>query len=182
MSGRDDDDTRHEDAEERQLGGRRTQATKKELQVFARRLHKAMIPKGLSNSDLARALWEETKDNKGYMVAKNRYRIALYLRCEAFPSLPVFQKMTEVLEVQPEYLAPHLFSQGDDDGDDPSQTRFSMELVPGRPDLVHLQLSAVLPLATAAKISQLFSDVRGAAATNTIAVPGVDTDLEDDDQ
>lgn len=57
-----------------------------------------------------------------------------------------------------------------------------MELVPGRPDLVHLQLSAVLPLATAAKISQLFSDVRGAAATNTIAVPGVDTDLEDDDQ
>lgn len=51
---------------------------REELERFARRLHVAMTAKGLSNSDLARAVWGETADGKGYKVARNRDRIGVY--------------------------------------------------------------------------------------------------------
>lgn len=76
-----------------------------ELERFRNTLAWAMAEKGLSASDLARAVWGETTDARGYTVARNRDRMTHYLAGTIYPSLPTVQKMAQVLDVDVSTLA-----------------------------------------------------------------------------
>jgi hypothetical protein len=65
---------------------RRLPSPRPELAGFARTLNDALRAKGMSPSDLARAVWGSTRDYRGYLVAKNRDRVGNYLAGVSYPS------------------------------------------------------------------------------------------------
>lgn len=148
--------------------GTSTQAQRDE---FARRLQTAMLNKGLSNSDLARAVWGETEDSKGYKVARNRDRVAVYLAGKGFPEMGTLHKLAGVLGVSKEDLAPHVTMVAVDR----ERPAFSMTMAPGQGTEADVQLNMRLPLSVAVQISQLVTSVRQQGS-----MPGIDSDLEDE--
>lgn len=143
-------------------------ANRIEQDQFARRLHAAMVNKGLSNSDLARAVWGETTDTKGYKVARNRDRIAVYLKGAGMPEAGTLHKLAEVLGVPKEQLAPSVTAAVVDR----ERPEFAMTMVPGQSGRVHLQMNMLVPLTLAVEVSKLIE------ADKRPAVPGIDTDDE----
>lgn len=127
-----------------------------ENQQFARRLHAAMTAKGMNNSDLARALWGETEDSKGYKVAKNRDRIAVYLRGEGMPAPGTLHKMAGVLGVPKEELVPEVATPNIDR----SHPEFAMKMIAGDTNRVQLQINAVVPLSVAVQIMALYEHAK----------------------
>ena len=65
----------------------------------------AMEAKGLNASNLARQVWGETTDNRGYKVAKNRDRIGHYLAGVSFPEEDNLQRLAAALGLPYEELA-----------------------------------------------------------------------------
>lgn len=118
------------------------------LDQFARRLHAAMSEKGFNNSELARRVWGETKDAKGYNVAKNRDRIGVYLKGKGFPEPDTLAKLAECLDTTPDKLAPEM-TVAAVDGERPE---FAMTMVG---EQMHVQINAVLPLSVANEIAEL---------------------------
>jgi hypothetical protein len=129
-----------------------------ENQQFARRLHQAMTDKGMNNSDLARALWGETQDTKGYKVAKNRDRIAVYLRGEGLPAPATLHKMASILAVPKEELVPDLTTPTIDR----SHPEVAMKMISGDANKVQLQINGVVPLSVAVEIIKLYEQAKKA--------------------
>jgi transcriptional regulator with XRE-family HTH domain len=73
---------------------------------FGKKLAEAMRHKGLSASDLARAVWGEKKDARGYPVARNRDRISHYLKGAQMPTPENLTKIANALEVELDELTP----------------------------------------------------------------------------
>lgn len=132
---------------------------KPENQSFARRLDAAMRAKAMGNSDLARAVWGEVEDGKGYKVAKNRHQVALYLKGEAMPERATLTKIAEVLGTTADELAPDL--QGA--AIDRTRPEMAMAMLSGQPGMVHLQINATLPLNVAVEIVRIFQQSKGSA-------------------
>lgn len=125
---------------------------KPEYQAFARRLHAAMQEKGMGNSDLARAVWGEVEDGKGYKVAKNRHQVAVYLKGEGMPERATLQKICEVLGKTVEDLAPETQTAAIDR----TRPEMAMSMVSGQPGMAHLQINSTLPLDVAVEIIRIF--------------------------
>jgi transcriptional regulator with XRE-family HTH domain len=145
----------------------RTHVERVELDQFARRLHAAMNAKGLNNSDLARIVWGEAKDAKGYTVARNRDRIGVYLKGDGFPEPKTLAKLAEALDTTAEELAPEITAASVDR----ERPELAMTMVSGHADKVHVQVNALLPLGVAVEISRLVERAKRKP------VPGVDEDL-----
>jgi hypothetical protein len=56
-----------------------------------------MLARQMSASDLARAIWGNTTDPRGYLVAKNRDRIGAYLAGTGYPSKETLPKLCEAV-------------------------------------------------------------------------------------
>ena len=108
---------------------------------------------GWSNSDLARAVWGETTDTKGYKVARNRDRIAVYRRGAGFPEPSTLHKIAEVLGVAKDELAPELMAAAIDR----EHPEFSMTTVG---EHMQVQMNALLPPSIAAEISKLYAQAK----------------------
>jgi len=134
----------------------RTHVARVELEQFARRLHQMLTDRGMSQSDLAREIWGETKDSRGYSVAKNRDRISAYLRAESLPEPQNLAKIAEVLGVAPEDLVPDLTAATVDR----ERPEVAMTMVAGHTDRVHLQVNTLLPLGVAAQIIALIDQAK----------------------
>lgn len=76
-----------------------------ELEQFRNRLAWAMAEKNMSASDLARALWGEVTDARGYTVAKGRDRMTHYLAGAIYPSPDLIERIAKILEIDPNSLA-----------------------------------------------------------------------------
>lgn len=137
-----------------------THVERVELDQFARRLHALMNQRGMNNSDLARAVWGETKDGKGYTVARNRDRIGVYLKAGGFPEPKTLSKIAEVLGVKPEELAPEITASAVDR----ERPELAMTMVAGHHDKVHVQVNALLPLGAAVEISRIIERAKREAA------------------
>lgn len=135
--------------------GGRTNVQKFELQQFSRRLHQAMVNKGLSQSDLARAVWGEHRTSSGYLAAKNRDRISQYLKGNSFPDEKNLKRIADVLGVPVDELAPDITA-ATVDREDPE---LAMTVIAGHPDKVHLQVNTLTSLARAAKVIAILSTV-----------------------
>jgi transcriptional regulator with XRE-family HTH domain len=72
---------------------------------FAERLREAMQREGLNASDVARRVWGEIKDRRGYLVARNRDRIGYYLAGVSFPEEENLRKLADAVGLSYEALA-----------------------------------------------------------------------------
>lgn len=106
---------------------------------------------GLSQSELARRVWGETEDNRGYKVARNRDRISAYEKGSAQPTRENLEAIAEVLGVPPEELAPEAkFNR--------AEPAVAMTMLEGEPNRVHLKINTITSLALAAKVIALLSE------------------------
>jgi transcriptional regulator with XRE-family HTH domain len=79
-------------------------ADKAEMEIFRRRLLDVMAEKRMSQSDLARAIWGNTTDNRGRTVAANRDRISNYCNGKQYPEPETLIKLAQALSVPVERL------------------------------------------------------------------------------
>lgn len=124
-------------------------------ETFARNLFKLMTDRGLSQSDLARALWGETTTPEGKTVAKGRDRISVYLKGRTVPTPATLKRLAEALSVPLEELAPDVMGAAVD-RDNPE---FSLSSVAGHPDKTFVRISKLMPLKYAVEIAQIIEKV-----------------------
>jgi transcriptional regulator with XRE-family HTH domain len=79
--------------------------------VFSANLRQRMHEKNMSQSDLARAIWKETRvDSRGYEQPVNKDRVSAWVNSRVLPNLENMQKVAEALGVSTEDLLPELES------------------------------------------------------------------------
>jgi len=78
--------------------------------TFSERLRQERENKGLSQSELARLVWGETVDKRGYTVAKNRDRVSAYEGNRAKPTDKNLTALANVLGIDEAELAPEIVS------------------------------------------------------------------------
>lgn len=66
---------------------------------FAERLQRVMTERNLNQSDLAKKIWGEMKDERGYTVAKGRQQIGRYLSGKAEPNMSTKRRLAEAAGV-----------------------------------------------------------------------------------
>lgn len=123
------------------------------ISTFADNLRRARVDRGLSQSELAREIWGATVDTRGYTVARNRDRISVWEQGKAVPEPQSLQKLSDVLGVPVEELAPELTMEAIDRA--PPQIHFHM--VAGGDGIVHLQINTLCSLDTAVTIASILS-------------------------
>jgi hypothetical protein len=75
-----------------------------EYQVFAERLHEAMLKNKMNASQVAREVWGTTTDSRGVTVARNRDRIRHYLAGTSYPEPDNLKKLAEAVGLPVEDL------------------------------------------------------------------------------
>lgn len=125
-----------------------------EMEQFAKRLHRLMIDKQMSQSDLARRVWGSTTDGRGYDVAKNRDRISVYLKGQAIPDQKNLNRLAQALSVPVEDLAPDVVASNAQK----ENPEVQMTAIAGSTDKVYLRVNKLVPMALAAKIIGLLSE------------------------
>jgi transcriptional regulator with XRE-family HTH domain len=73
---------------------------------FGRRLYKALVDQGISQSELAAGMFGRRTDKRGYSVALGRDRISAYITGERFPDRAHLEKMAAILALTAADLAP----------------------------------------------------------------------------
>lgn len=124
-----------------------TQTVVSKDQDFARRLQYHMEQNGMTNSDLARAVWGERTNGKGYREAIGRDNISKYLR-GTIPQPKTLRALSEALGVEVHDLSPeHTKASLDWE-----PQMYSMRAAPGHPDKAHLTVDMIVPSRIAAEI------------------------------
>jgi len=119
---------------------------------FKARLYQARRDKGWSQSELARRVWGEMEDKRGYMVAKNRDRISAYESGRSVPERSNLDAIAEALGMSVSELAPDLvMSNPHTLGSDP--TGVSIKMVPG--GMAHLRIDCVVSSSVAMAVAEL---------------------------
>lgn len=121
---------------------------------FARRLHYHMQERGLSNSDLARAVWGEKRNARGYMEAKGRDRISVYLKGQTMPEARTLKQLSDALGVTENDLCPEHTRRAL--AWEPQSV--SLNVAPGHPDKGRLVIDRIVPFALAAEIIRLLAE------------------------
>lgn len=124
-------------------------------QDFARRLQYHMEHKGMTNSDLARAVWGERTNAKGYREAIGRDNISKYLR-GTIPQPKTLRALAEALGVEVHDLSPeHTKASLDWE-----PQMYSMRAAPGHPDKAHLTVDMIVPSKLAAQILAMLTTIQ----------------------
>lgn len=123
---------------------------------FGNRLYQALIEADMSQSDLAREVFNETRTDPktGYELVVGRDRISQYVRGKQFPEPRVFKRICAVLGKKQEELAPKMVGTTIQ-RENPS---IEMTVVGDRHDLALLRINKVMPLRTATKIIDMIDD------------------------
>ena len=126
-------------------------AEKLRMQDFARRLHDIRIARGMSQSDLARAVWGEKPDKGGRMVARNRDRVSQYEKGNSWPEPANLKKLADALNVTLKDLAPDITAATVDK----EHPLLRMNTVSGHEKFTHLEVNVLLPLGVALQVASL---------------------------
>lgn len=121
---------------------------------FKQRLYQLRRDRGWSQSELARRVWGETTDARGYTVAKNRDRVSAYESGKAIPERTNLEALASALGVSMEELAPDLILTRHKAAVQPAA--FEMQIVGGE---AHLKMDAMVPLSVAVQIVALLEKV-----------------------
>lgn len=132
----------------------RTSIERLEVENFARKLHKHMVERGMSQSDLARAAFGTTTDPRGYTVARSRDRISSYLRGASLPDPINLQKIADALGINKEELAPDLTASAVER----ENPELALTAIAGHSDKVLLRVNKLVPLQVAARVISMISE------------------------
>lgn len=128
----------------------------KGLESFGDRLRRILIERNMSQSDLARLVFNEIRtDNRGYDVVVGKDRISEYVRNKQTPTPRILRQIATALKMTPEELAPELVSAGNKNSAGPTVL---IEALSGHTDKVRLQIHQLVPRRIAAKILALLDD------------------------
>lgn len=128
-----------------------------EREEFGKRLYQALLDADMSQSDLARAVFNETKIDPvtGYELVCKRDRISQYVKGRQFPDPRTFKKICEVLGKKPEELAPTQVA-STIEREAPS---FETRMVGDRSDAVLLRVNKIVPLKVAMQIGAILAEL-----------------------
>ena len=124
-----------------------------ELAAFSRKLNDLMARAGMSQSDLARALWGTMVDARGRDVARNQDRISHYTRGTQMPEPKTLKALAGVFSVPVTDLVPSLMSHEGKGA--PAEISFT--LLAGGSDMALLTVNKMLPLALATQVLALLA-------------------------
>jgi transcriptional regulator with XRE-family HTH domain len=133
----------------------RTPIEQAELDEFARRLTDLMARRGMSQSDLAAAIWGRTEDTRGRNSARNRDRISHYVRGSQMPEPKTMVALAKVLGVEPADLNPALDRAAAGRVAEPPL----LTMVGGRPDLAVITINRMVPMRVAVQILSLLVEL-----------------------
>jgi transcriptional regulator with XRE-family HTH domain len=134
----------------------KTQVEELELQQFASRLLELRIAQGFpTQSALAREIWGEQINSRGYREAKNRDRISAYEAGRSWPDEANLVKLVKALDTTREYLAPDIVGSTIER----QNPEFAMTTVAGHSDKTYLKVNKLVPKNIATMISQLMDYV-----------------------
>lgn len=133
-----------------------------------------MNKKGMSASDVAREIWGDTTDRRGYSVAKNRDKIGLYLAATAYPDDETMNSIARALDVPVEELAGKMVQENSVSATAPGATLWinnpgprptrssgpSLTPAAGRPGMVRIQVDQIIDWRLAMRV---FSELNQAA-------------------
>jgi transcriptional regulator with XRE-family HTH domain len=124
---------------------------------FRHRLYQLRRKAGWSQSEVARRIWGETVDGRGYTVAKNRDRISAYEGGRAEPTRENLEAIAELFGVTLAELAPDMLVGSGKVGSDgaggapDTGPSLSMKSIPGS-DKVMLRVNLAIPMAVALQV------------------------------
>jgi transcriptional regulator with XRE-family HTH domain len=125
------------------------------LESFGDRLRRILIERNMSQSDLARLVFNETRtDNRGYATVVGKDRISAYINNRAKPEPKTLRLIANALKMTPEELAPEVVSEASKN----STPTILVEALSGRTDKVRLQIHKLVPLQTAVKIMAMLGE------------------------
>jgi transcriptional regulator with XRE-family HTH domain len=128
----------------------------KGLESFGDRLRRILIERNMSQSDLARLVFNETRiDNRGYEVVVGKDRISAYINNRAKPEPKTLRLIANALKMTPEELAPEVVSESGKNADGPTML---VEALSGHTDKVRLQIHQLIPLHKAVKIMSIINE------------------------
>lgn len=119
-----------------------------ERREFARRLQQTLLDRQMTQSDLARAMWGERVAKDGNTVARNRDLISKYINGKSVPERRTLNLMSEVLNVEADWLFPSIMGTGAER----EAPEIEMRVLAGGRAL--LRINALLPLAIAMSVQQ----------------------------
>ena len=120
----------------------------KKIETFGQRLTRLRLAAGyLSPSDLARAIWGEKPDKRGFILANNRDTIWRYEHDRGLPSRKNLPKLALALNIKPEDLLPEKARRAISQ---PRRTK-----IVARGDMADLDIAATVPLAVALRIIEV---------------------------
>lgn len=115
----------------------------KGLESFGDRLRRILIERNMSQSDLARLVFNEIRtDNRGYDVVVGKDRISAYINNRAKPEPKTLRQIATALKMTPEELAPELVSASNKNSTGPTVL---IEALSGHTDKVRLQIHQLVP-------------------------------------
>lgn len=127
------------------------------LESFGDRLRRILIERNMSQSDLARLVFNEIRtDARGYDIVVGKDRISAYINNRAKPEPKTLRLIANALKVSPEELAPELVSANNKNSTGPTVL---IEALSGHTDKVRLQIHQLVPRRVAAKILALLDDI-----------------------
>lgn len=131
-------------------------------QAFAKKLKSLMLARRMNSSDLARAIWGSTPDPRGYLVARNRDRIATYLAGTGLPSKETLPKLVAALGTTLDELAlpvrstpARTFS---------SSTDVAFTILASHPGICSIRIVKLLPVDVGLKILELVNSAQSVAS------------------
>lgn len=128
----------------------------KNLESFGDRLRRILIERNMSQSDLARLVFNETRtDNRGYDVVVGKDRISAYVNNRQTPEPKTLKLIAEALKMDPAELAPELVSALNRNSAGPT---ILIEALSGHTDKVRLQIHQLVPRRIAARIMEILSE------------------------
>lgn len=128
-----------------------------DLDAFSRKLTDLMARRGMSQSDVARAIWGAVVDPRGRDVARNRDRISNYVRGTQMPETKTLKKLAEVFGVPVSELQPRSANT------EARTSDLSMVVIGGNPGMALLTVNRVVPVALAARIVALLAEAEAEA-------------------
>lgn len=125
------------------------------VEAFGKRLHNLLVEKGMSQSDLARLVFAETRtDNRGYGVVVGKDRISSYIRGKTTPSPQTLKKIADALRTTPEELAPDLAAESIAN----ANPEILISTLAGHHNMALLKINKLVPMKVAIQITNLIAE------------------------
>jgi hypothetical protein len=122
------------------------------MEEFSKRLHYALLKKGWSQSDLARAIDGTFKvDSRGFKQWGSRDRISSYINKKAMPEPRTLTKIAKALDMDAADLAPNLTAAAVEN----ESPALELKMVAGHRDKCLLRINQLVPMSVAVRVLAL---------------------------